>query len=207
MKLYKGIAGAPGIVCADVIYFEKQTGEKQNISIDEAREKAIAKVQKLYEKALAELGEDKAKIFSAYQMLLEDEMLIAPIKAAIEQGTEPEEAVHTTTETMASKLASKSNEYLRRRADDIRYIGEMLTDILNGKDTEFSFPEGNKKYILAAHELTPVDTMMFDSSRLAGMICELGGATSHTVILAKSLGIPAVVGVSGLKEADRAENA
>ena len=207
MKLYKGIAGAPGIVCADVIYFEKQTGEKQNISIDEARERAIAKVQKLYEKALAELGEDKAKIFSAYQMLLEDEMLIAPIKAAIEQGTEPEEAVHTTTETMASKLASKSNEYLRRRADDIRYIGEMLTDILNGKDTEFSFPEGNKKYILAAHELTPVDTMMFDSSRLAGMICELGGATSHTVILAKSLGIPAVVGVSGLKEADRAENA
>ena len=65
MKLYKGIAGAPGIVCADVIYFEKQTGEKQNISIDEARERAIAKVQKLYEKALAELGEDKAKIFSA----------------------------------------------------------------------------------------------------------------------------------------------
>ena len=52
-------------MCADVIYFEKQTGEKQNISIDEARERAIAKVQKLYEKALAELGEDKAKIFSA----------------------------------------------------------------------------------------------------------------------------------------------
>lgn len=207
MKLYKGIAGAPGIVCADVIYFEKQTGEKQNISIDEAKEKAIKKVKALYKKALAELGEDKAKIFSAYEMLLEDEMLMSPIRAAIEQGAEPEEAVHGTTETMAAKLASKNNEYLRRRADDIRYIGEMLTDILNGKDSEFSFPEGGEKYILAAHELTPVDTMMFDSSRLAGLICECGGATSHTVILAKSLGIPAVVGVSGIKEADNAKNA
>lgn len=198
MKIFKGIAGAPGIVSGKVIYFEKSSGKKEEMGIDAAIEKALKKVRVLQKKALDNFGEDDAKIFSAYEMLLEDTMLTGPIKSAVEAGTEPEKAVTEVTEAMAAILASKNNEYMRQRADDIRYIGQMLIDVLSGADSDFSFPDGDEKYILAAHELTPVDTMLFDHTRLAGMITELGGATSHTVILAKSIGIPAVVGAEGL---------
>ena len=200
MKIIKGIPGAPGIVSGKIIYFSKSSESSEATDLDTAIEKALDKVNHLEQKALSELGKENAKIFSAYKMLLEDEMLTDPIKLAIESGSEPESAAKDVTESMAKILASKNNEYMRQRADDIRYIGNLLADILTGRDGEFSFPDDGEKYILAAHELTPVDTMLFDSSRLAGLVTELGGATSHTVILAKSIGIPAVVGASGLAE-------
>ena len=93
----------------------------------------------------------------------------------------------------------KDNEYLRQRADDIRNIGSMLKESLSGADNDFQFPDGDEKFIIAAEELTPVDTMLFDHSRLLGFATREGGATSHTVILAKSLGIPAIVGVKELE--------
>ena len=200
MKIIKGIPGAPGIVSGKIIYFSKSSENSEATDLDTAIERALGKVNHLEQKALSELGEENAKIFSAYKMLLEDAMLTDPIKLAIESGSEPEIAVKDVTESMAKILASKNNEYMRQRADDIRYIGNLLADILTGRDGEFFFPDDGEKYILAAHELTPVDTMLFDSSRLAGLVTELGGATSHTVILAKSIGIPAVVGASGLAE-------
>lgn len=207
MKVFKGIAGAPGIVAGGVLYFEKTQGKKEDISVDEAVQRALLRVRELHEKVLSELGEDKAKIFSAYEMLLSDNMLTDPIKEAISQGMPTDEAVTEVTDRMASVLEKKDNEYMRQRADDIRYIGQLLTDVFNGTKSNFTFPNDGKKYILAARELTPVDTMSFDNSRLAGLITELGGAASHTVILAKSIGIPAVVGAHGLKEADGAEEA
>lgn len=207
MKMIKGIAGAPGIVCSKVLFFEKKSAETQNIGIDEAIEKALEKVRMLHKKALAELGEDKAKIFSAYEMLLEDSMLTAPIKNAIEEGSDAETAVRSVTQSTADILSSKKNEYMRQRADDILYIGELLIGEMHGSDSDFSFPEGDEKYILAAKELTPVDTMLFDINQLAGLITEKGGAASHTVILAKSLGIPAVVGAVDIFRAKDGENA
>lgn len=206
MKLFSGVAGAPGIACADVLYFKKDSDSDENnakeIGIDDAIDAALEKIKNLKEKALSELGEEKAKIFSAYEMLLSDKMLTDPIKKAIESGTAAKTAIQKVTKSMADMLASKNNEYMRQRADDIRYIGELLCEAVVGSKTEFEFPSGDDKYIIAAHELTPVDTMLFDRSRIAGLVTELGGATSHTVILAKSLGIPAVVGVSGILESE-----
>lgn len=206
MKLFSGVAGAPGIVCANVLYFKKDSDSDKNnakeIGIDDAIDAALEKIKNLKEKALSELGEEKAKIFSAYEMLLSDKMLTDPIKKAIESGAAAKTAIQKVTKSMADMLASKNNEYMRQRADDIRYIGELLCEAVVGSKTEFEFPSGDDMYIIAAHELTPVDTMLFDRSRIAGLVTELGGATSHTVILAKSLGIPAVVGVSGILESE-----
>lgn len=206
MKLFSGVAGAPGIACADVLYFKKDSDSDENnakeIGIDDAIDAALEKITNLKEKALSELGEEKAKIFSAYEMLLSDKMLTDPIKKAIESGAAAKTAIQKVTKSMADMLASKNNEYMRQRADDIRYIGELLCEAVDGSKTELKFPSDDKKYIIAAHELTPVDTMQFDRSRIAGLVTELGGATSHTVILAKSLGIPAVVGVSGILESE-----
>ncbi len=198
MKILNGIAGAPGVVFGDVLYFNKKIGCSKKMSIDEAVEKSLEKVRKMYDKALSDLGEDKAKIFSAYEMLLEDEMFIGPIKEMIEAGSAPEDAVTEVSESMSAILLKKENEYLRQRADDIRNVGNMIKETLCGADSDFVFPEGNDKYIIAAQELTPVDTMLFDHSRLLGFATKEGGATSHTVILAKSIGIPAVVGVPDL---------
>lgn len=206
MKIYKGIAGAPGIVSGKILYYEKKNvNSAEKRGIDEAVAAASARIDKLMEKAKKEFGDDKAKIFSAYKMLLEDPMLTEPIKAEIEAGKEPVAAITDISESMASILASKGNEYMKQRADDIRYIGKILSDAVLGIENEFSFPDDDEKYIIAAHELTPVDTMLFDRNKLAGFITEKGGATSHTVILAKSIGIPAVVGADGIKEADGCE--
>ena len=198
MKILNGIAGAPGVVFGEVLYFNKKIGCSKKMSIDEAVEKSLEKVRKMYDKALSDLGEDKAKIFSAYEMLLEDEMFIGPIKEMIEAGSAPKDAVTEVSESMSAILLKKENEYLRQRADDIRNVGNMIKETLCGADSDFVFPEGNDKYIIAAQELTPVDTMLFDHSRLLGFVTKEGGATSHTVILAKSIGIPAVVGVPDL---------
>lgn len=202
MKIFKGIAGAPGIVSAKVLYFEKNKKENLDLTIEEVQQAALKRVRALREKAHSDLGAEKAKIFSAYEMLLEDPMLIDPIIAAVKSGEDKKSAIERETEAKAAILASKNNEYMRQRADDIRYIGKLMCDVLDGADDEFVFPEGDGKYIIAARELTPVDTMSFDKSRLAGFATELGGAASHTVILAKSLGIPAIVGVKNLEKTD-----
>lgn len=206
MRILNGIAGAPGVVSGKVLYYEKKVGTSAETDIDTAVKKCLEKVKKMYNKALAELGEDKAKIFFAYEMLLGDQMFIGPIKESVAAGNAPDKAVAEVSESMSAILMKKENEYLRQRADDIRNIGSMLREIICGADDDFSFPEGTDKYIIAARELTPVDTMLFDSSRLLGFVTKEGGATSHTVILAKSIGIPAVVGVTELdSSADQKE--
>lgn len=201
MKILNGIAGAPGVVFGKVLYFDKKTEFSKEISIDEAVEKCLEKVRKMYDKALSDLGEDKAKIFSAYEMLLEDAMFTGPIKELIETGKAPKDAVTEVSESMSSILLKKESEYLRQRADDIINVGNMIKEALCGADSDFTMPDGDDKYIISARELTPVDTMLFDHLRLLGFVTKEGGATSHTVILAKSIGIPAVVGVSELDEA------
>ncbi|MDY6315020.1 MAG: phosphoenolpyruvate--protein phosphotransferase [Clostridia bacterium] len=205
MKIYKGIGASQGIAHAKVLYYKKKTGGK-HLGIKEAFEKALERVRILQEKARADAGEDEAKIFAAYEMLLSDSMLTEPINAAIESGEDEEKAIKTVTESAAAVLASKKNEYMRRRAEDIRYIGQLLCDMLSGGD-EFELPPGDDRFIIAAHELTPVDTMRFPKERLAGLVCEMGGATSHTAILAKSLGIPAIVGSEKIGQSDSLSDA
>lgn len=201
MKILKGIAAAQGLVFGKMIYFEKSFDSGANeTDIDEAAEKALEKVRYLHKKTLDTLGAEKAKIFSAYEMLLSDKMLITPIKAAIESGEDAKSAVENVTKMMSDKLLSSKNEYMRQRAEDILYIGSLLCDVISGASDGFDFPDDGEKYIVAAKELTPVDTMMFDNDKIAGFITEKGGATSHVVILAKSLGIPAVVGADGIEE-------
>ena len=79
MKFLDCISGAPGVVFGKVLYFDKKAGNSKEISLDEAVGKCLEKVRRMYDKALSDLGEDKAKIFSAYEMLLEDAMFTGPI--------------------------------------------------------------------------------------------------------------------------------
>lgn len=196
MKIIKGIGASYGIAHAKILYFEKIKGERCR-GISETIEKTLEKVRFLRKKAMHELGEKEAKIFDAYEMLLTDPILTEPIINAVKNGGDEETAIKNVTEKSALLLEKNKNEYMRQRAEDIIYIGTLLCDTLNGRNN-FEFPGDDEKYIIAAHNLTPVDTVNFPSERLAGLVCESGGVTSHTAILAKSIGIPAVVGVYGI---------
>lgn len=199
MEIIKGIAGAPGLAKADAYFYRKNISKTAVVDIDEAVKISLEKIEGLKRKAENSLGEGEAKIFEAYKMLLEDRALISQIRSRIEDGDDAVSATEAVTGRMSAILASKKNEYMRQRADDIRYVGKLICESLCGaKQEDDKNFEG--KVILAAYELTPVDTMLFDLKNLAAIVTETGGATSHTVILAKSLGIPAVTGVENIEK-------
>lgn len=203
MRVLSGKAGAGGIARGIVVVFEKlQTGDEK-LSLEEARQKTLTTVRGIFEKTENQLGEEEAKIFSAYEMLLEDEMLLKSIRDEIDSGLSEEQAVLKVTEQMAGVIEKKGNDYTKQRADDLRYIGKMLSKAIIGEADVWDFPDEGGPFIVAAKELTPVDTMSMDTVKIAGLATEAGGVTSHTVILAKSLGIPAVVGIEGLVDALR----
>lgn len=206
MKIIHGIKGAPGIAVGKLFVYKNIPSSNSNISLEEAIKKADDEIAKSEEKAFKVYGDENAKIFSAYRMILNDESFLAPIRTLIAGGASPADAVKSAAESVSEILLGKKSEYMRQRADDIIYIGKLLTDIINGAPSAPSLPNDGKKYIIAAHELTPMDTMRFDSERLAGFITETGGSASHTVILAKSIGIPAVVGACNVTKLENFQN-
>lgn len=201
MQQIAGNAGAPGLVRGKIVILKKQAAagsRKVPVTLDEARKKCVDQSESLYQRALKDIGENEAKIFQAYIMLLQDSYLFAPIEARISNGEPAETAIRDECEKKAEKFASMKQEYMRQRADDIRNVGNMVIDAVNGVSGKTELPAGDEKVILAAFELTPADTMLLDKSRLGGFIIEHGGTTSHSVILARTMNIPAVTGVKNV---------
>lgn len=200
MQLLNGISGSSGAVKGKIVFFKIESANKtaDKLDLEEARQICIKKMKKLYSKTLENVGEEEAKIFSAYEMLFKDEALFQPIRKSIESGVSEEQAINNECSKVCMIFESMKDEYMRQRADDIKFICSMLIKCIKGEDYDFELPEGSEPVILAAKELSPADTMNLDVKRLAGIITELGGTTSHTVILSKSLGIPAVVGTKEL---------
>lgn len=202
MKKIAGMPGSAGFAVGQIVLYQKaKSGEASApLSLEEARKSCAKQCEGLYQKALKELGEKEAKIFQAYKMLLEDPHLFLPIQARIDAGEAAEAAVRGECEKLAGQFARMKQEYLRQRADDLRHIGSMVLDAMHGTRA-FVLPAEGEKVILAAYELTPADTLLLDKSRLGGFIIEQGGATSHSVILARTMNIPAVTGVKGVLSA------
>jgi phosphotransferase system enzyme I (PtsI) len=201
-----GIAGATGVAKGELFFYTKkrQPNEKQGVepikklNIESARVKCVTNMQRLYEKTLESLGEKEAKIFQAYEMLLEDPLLFAPIQKSIEEGMEAEEAITKECETISRIFEKMNDEYMQQRGEDIRHVGEMLLAEIRRENVVIELPNGKQPILLVAEELSPAETMNMDITRLLGIVTEKGGITSHTVILSKSLGIPAVVGAVGI---------
>lgn len=200
MRVLKGICGFAKIVSAPVVFYKKGETSSCKVDFDVAVEKCVDSIKKIYKKTMDELGETEAKIFAAYEMILQDEVFLSPIKERIADGENEETVIREESEKTIKILQKKENEYLRQRAEDVKNAAEMLIDEINGNKTSFKLPPGNEKFILAAENLTPADTMRFETKRLAGIATAKGGAMSHTVILAKSLGIASVVGIKDLND-------
>ncbi len=211
----KGVGVSPGRVGAPLfVYLAPSRAEgSSEAGHDPAQgirrlESAITESRRDLERVIVEaserMGHDAADIFVAQLTMLDDPEWIDPVRASIEAGRTPKEAVAAVSEEIAEEIASLPDEYLRQRASDVRDLGTRLWRHLSGKEsaTLASLLPGSE-VIVAAHDLTPSDTVGLDPTVVRGLVTEMGGVTSHMAILARQLEIPAVVGVDGLLDAVR----
>ncbi len=157
-----------------------------------AQAKAIEQQTALYEKALAEAGEDIAEVFNIHAMMLEDDDFVDAIKEIINGQTKcAEYAVKTAGDNQAAVFAAMDDPYLQARSADVIDIAQAMLDILQGTDT--GSMQGTEPSILVAEDLAPSETVRLDKSLLLGFITREGSSNSHTAILARSMNIPALI--------------
>ncbi len=185
------------------IYKKTETQTKQTSSLspeeewarfEEAKEQAKEQLAGLYDKALDEVGEDNAAIFEIHQMMLDDDDYLEAIKGIIDtQGATAEYATETTGENFSAAFAAMEDEYMRARATDVKDISRRVVNILTGQGD--AAMQDDKPAILVADDLTPSETVQLDKSKLLGFITRYGSSNSHTAILARTMNIPALIGV------------
>ena len=159
-----------------------------------ARDKAIEQLNMLYEKALIEVGEANAEIFNVHVMLLEDDDYNESVQNIITtQWVNAEYATAATGDNFAEMFANMDDEYFRARSADIKDITERVVTILCGGTENNDM--GDEPVIIVAEDLAPSETVQLDKSKLLAFVTRLGSANSHTAILARTMGIPALVGV------------
>ncbi len=159
---------------------------------EDARAKAIDQQTALYEKALAEAGEDIAEVFNIHAMMLDDDDFVDAIKEIINgQHKCAEYAVKTAGDNQAAVFAAMDDPYLQARSADVIDIAQAILDILQGVDN--ATLQGTEPSILVAEDLAPSETVRMDKSLLLGFITREGSSNSHTAILARSMNIPALI--------------
>ena len=159
---------------------------------EEARAKAIDQQTALYEKALAEAGEDIAEVFNIHSMMLDDDDFVDAINEIINgQHMCAEYAVKKAGDNQAAVFAAMDDPYLQARSADVIDIAQAMLDILQGVDN--TTLQGTEPSILVAEDLAPSETVRMDKSLLLGFITREGSSNSHTAILARSMNIPALI--------------
>jgi phosphotransferase system enzyme I (PtsI) len=163
-------------------------------SFDAATVRAKEELAALIARGEATLGKEKAAVFEAHTLMLEDPMLLSGIRERIGAGRSAPDAVVETTGEIKAMFEAIPDAYLRERADDVEDVGRRLFRKLLGFE-EIDL-EG-EPFILVAEELAPSETALFTREKVLGVILERGGATSHSAILLRSLEIPAISGIEG----------
>ena len=175
------------------------TAAEERNKFSQALEKA--KIQTIYmEKRVSEtLSADDAAIFHTHLMILEDRSFSAKVMDLIERGVGATRSVHDVVQHYVQAFSAMEDPYLRERSADMEDIGRRIIDAIEGSDTnEVTLKE---KRVLVADEIFPSNLAMLDPNKILGIVTEKGNAFSHAAIMAKSLGIPAVLGVRGVMDA------
>ena len=208
--MYKGTGASPGIALgrALVIEHSELVIEKKTIeNIDEEIQKLESAVKvskeeltKVKEKALAELGEHEAEIFEAHLLVLEDPELIGSAISKIrDEKVNADYALNEIKEMFVAMFESMDNEYMRERAADIKDVtNRVLRHILGIKVVDLAGLD--EEVVLIAHDLTPSDTATMNKNMVLGFLTDIGGRTSHTAIMARTLEIAAIVGLNDITE-------
>lgn len=197
----KGVSGgvANGPLCFyqrgdhDVAKHEIADTEAEKQRFESARQTAMEQLKALYEKALAEVGEEGAELFEAHQMMLDDLDYVEGIQDLIDgEQVNAEYAVSQVAEQFAQMFASMDDSYMQARAADVKDISNRVIGILSGAVA--GGIDSDVPVILAADDLAPSETVQLDKSKILGFVTQGGSGNSHTAILARTMGIPAVIG-------------
>ena len=197
-SVYKGIAMGLVVVLKKNDYQVKRTRiedpEAEIKRVDEALEKSKEQLQKLYDKAVQEVGEASAAIFEVHQMMLEDDDYLEAIQNTIRtEQINAEYAVAATGDNFAEMFASMDDDYMKARSADIKDISERLVRNLSGQDdADLSSIEPS---IIVADDLSPSETVQMDKDKILAFVTVHGSTNSHTAILARMMNIPALIGV------------
>lgn len=198
-SVYKGIAMGPVVVLRKNDYQVKRTriedAEAEAARVDVALKASQEQLQKLYDKAVKEVGEASAAIFEVHQMMLEDEDYLEAIQSMIRtEQVNAEYAVAVTGDNFAEMFASMDDDYMKARSADIKDISERLVRNLSGQgDVDLSSIEPS---VIVADDLSPSETVQMDKDKILAFVTVHGSTNSHTAILARMMNIPALIGVN-----------
>ncbi|APM37598.1 phosphoenolpyruvate--protein phosphotransferase [Clostridium kluyveri] len=203
----KGIPASKGYAIGRIV-IKEESGLKientyvSNVSEEKARfERALIlskkQLEKIKTKTKHQLGKGKAEVFESHIMLLEDIEFAGAIELKIEkEHINAEKAVYDIVNLYMETFKLMKDEYIRERAMDIKDVGDRILSNLTGNITSLGNLSSNT--VIAAHDLTPSDTVQLDKNKVIAFITDLGGKTSHSVIMAKAFQIPAVVGMKDI---------
>ncbi|EGP5659963.1 phosphoenolpyruvate--protein phosphotransferase [Enterococcus faecium] len=205
VEMLKGIAASDGVAVAKAyllvqpdLTFSKATVEDtaaEEARLDAALAKSTEELQQIREKAAQSLGEAEAQVFDAHLMVLSDPEMVGQIKQNIKDNSvNAESALKEVTDMYISMFeAMEDNAYMQERAADIRDVAKRILAHLLG----VTLPNPsmiNEEVVVVAHDLTPSDTAQLDRNFVKAFVTDIGGRTSHSAIMARSLEIPAIVG-------------
>lgn len=205
MRIYQGKSVFGGIAIGKISVYKKREQQVKRVKIadaaaeiaryESAKSMALTQLQELYEKALQEVGEADAAIFEIHQMMLEDggynESVVNIIKT---QSVNAEYAVASTSDSYSQMFADMDDAYMRERAADIKDISERVLSVLNGSSSEKM--NMSEPVIILAEDLAPSETVQLDKEKVLSFVTVHGSVNSHTAILARTMGIPALIGTA-----------
>lgn len=203
MNKYTGKSVFGGIAIGKIMVYEKGEHQVKRVKITDAEaeknryyeavEIAFKQLGELHDKALREVGEANAAIFEIHQMMLEDDDYKESVEHIIEsQMVNAEYAIAQTGDNFSQMFAAMDDEYMRGRAADVKDITERLLGILSGNTG--SGVDADEPVIMVAEDLAPSETVQMDKSKILSFVTQKGSVNSHTAILARTMGIPALIG-------------
>lgn len=204
MEKYTGKSIFKGIAIGRILFYAKNQQRVKRKKIEDvevelsryenAKKEAIRQLNDLYEKAVAEVGEENAMIFEVHGMMLEDDDYNDSVYNIIRNDeVNAEFAVATTGDNFSVMFAEMDDEYFKARSADVKDISERVIAALTGQDQDKSI--GEEPVIVVAEDLAPSETVQMDKSKLLAFVTRLGSSNSHTAILARTMNIPALIGV------------
>lgn len=206
----KGIGASPGIAIGKALVLEHKEmviEKKENVNVEVEVEKLNSAVDTskkelsaVKEKVAKELGEEEAEIFGAHLLVLEDPEFIGEAENKIKnESLNAEYALNEVKDMFVSIFESMDNDYMRERAADVKDVtNRVLRHMLGIKIIDLS--NLSDEVVLIAHDLTPSDTATMDKKKVLGFLTNIGGRTSHTAIMSRTLEIPAIVGLSDVTD-------
>lgn len=204
MITIKGKSVFGGVSIGKIMFYKRNEKVIKRTHVDDvdaewkrfcdAKDTAVSQLKELYDKAIEDVGEANAMIFEIHQMMLEDLDYLESIENIIRtQEVNAEFAVATTADNFAQMFAAMDDAYMQGRAADVKDVSERVLDILCG--VSGGMKEMTEPCIIAADDLAPSETVQLDKSKVLGFATMYGSSNSHTAILARTMDIPAVIGL------------